>query len=249
MRTVSFVVSAAAFLSVVACDKADRPAGSLLAGRPARLDIERSAANLADTAAPAQFASVAPMAGAGMGGARAPMSDAIKKSGTRENQQATSQSVAVAQQEVIPGSMLVRTGQASLQVDSLEAGIARIRDVARRTNAVIANTSMEGGREQTRAANLELRIPSEHFDEAVSGLSPIGKLESVNVAVQDVGEEFVDIQARMVNARRLEQRLIDLLANRTGKLVDVLSVERELARVREEIERYEGRVRYLRVRA
>jgi hypothetical protein len=145
--------------------------------------------------------------------------------------------------------MLVRVGQASVQVDSLDTGIARVREMARRTGAIIANTSMEDGKEQTRAASLELRIPSEHFDEAVNGLSPIGKLESVNVNVQDVGEEFVDVQARMVNARRLEQRLIDLLANRSGKLTDVLRVESELARVREEIERYEGRMRYLRSRS
>lgn len=153
------------------------------------------------------------------------------------------------QQEVAPGSMLVRTGQASLQVDSLETGIARVRDVARRTGAVIANTSMEGGNKQTRAASLELRVPSERFDEAVNGLAPLGKLESVNVTVQDVGEEYVDVQARVANARRLEQRLVELLANRTGKLADVLTVERELARVREQIERYEGRMRYLRTRA
>ena len=153
------------------------------------------------------------------------------------------------QPEIAPGSMLVRTGQASLQVDSLEAGIARVRDVARRTGAIIANTSMEGGNKQTRAASLELRIPSERFDEAVNGLAPIGKLESVNVTVQDVGEEYVDVQARVANARRLEQRLVELLANRTGKLADVLTVERELARVREQIERYEGRMRYLRTRA
>ena len=145
--------------------------------------------------------------------------------------------------------MLVRVGQASLQVDSLEIGIQRVREVARRTNAVIANTSMAGGREQTRAASLELRVPSDRFDEAVNGLSPIGKLESVNVSVEDVGEEFVDVQARVTNARRLEQRLIELLANRTGKLSEVLNVERELARVRQEIERYEGRMRYLRARA
>jgi hypothetical protein len=151
--------------------------------------------------------------------------------------------------EVVPGSMLVRVGKASLQVDALEVGIGRVRDVAKRTGAVIANTSMDGGREQTRAASLELRIPSERFDEAVNALSPIGKLESVNVSVQDVGEEFVDVQARMVNARRLEQRLIELLGTRTGKLTDVLKVEGELARVREEIERYEGRLRYLRSRS
>jgi hypothetical protein len=94
-----------------------------------------------------------------------------------------------------------------------------------------------------------LRIPSNRFDEAVNGLSPIGKVESVSVSVQDVGEEYVDVQARVANARRLEQRLVELLANRTGKLSDVLTVERELARVREEIERYEGRMRYLRSRA
>ena len=41
----------------------------------------------------------------------------------------------------------------------------------------------------------------------------------------------------------------DILGTRTGKLSDVLAVERELARVREDIERQEGRMRYLRTRA
>src|SRR5207249_4389407 len=80
----------------------------------------------------------------------------------------------------------------------------------------------------------------------LGGLSALGKLESVNVNAEDVGEEFTDVTARMTNARRLERRLIDLLGTRTGKLKDVLAVETELARVREEIERYEGRLRYLR---
>jgi acetolactate synthase regulatory subunit len=151
--------------------------------------------------------------------------------------------------KVLAGGMLIRVGQASVQVDSLEVGLERVREVARRTGAVIANTSLQGGRERVRAASLELRIPSDRFDDAVNGLAPIGRLESVNVSVQDVGEEYVDVEARVANARRLEQRLIELLANRTGKLADVLTVERELARVREEIERYEGRLRYLRARS
>lgn len=59
----------------------------------------------------------------------------------------------------------------------------------------------------------------------------------------------MDLSARAANARRLEERLIDVLGTRTGKLQDVLSVERELARVREEIERLDGRMRYLKSRA
>jgi hypothetical protein len=94
-----------------------------------------------------------------------------------------------------------------------------------------------------------VKIPADRFDDGLGGLAAIGKLESVNVTAEDVGEEVTDVTARMANARRLESRLIDLLATRTGKLKDVLDVEQELARVREEIERYEGRLRYLKSHA
>jgi len=151
--------------------------------------------------------------------------------------------------EALASPMLIRTGSASIQVDSLGEGVARVRELARRVGALVANTSVSAGEERPRAATIELRIPGERFDEVVNGLSPLGRLESVNVQVDDVGEEYTDIGARVANARRLEARLVELLASRTGRLSDVLAVERELARVREEIERYEGRLRYLRTRA
>jgi acetolactate synthase regulatory subunit len=246
---ISVLRTMAAALTVAssACDSSRPPAPTTAASD--RLTV--SSPMMADAAASATISTkrgrVAPargVAGAVAGRRVAQLENAQGAAEGAEESEAPAQ-----QPEVAPGSMLVRTGQASLQVDTLESGIARVREVARRTGAVIANTSMEGGNQQTRAASLELRIPSERFDEAVNGLAPIGKLESVNVSVEDVGEEYVDVQARVANARRLEQRLVELLANRTGKLADVLTVERELARVREQIERYEGRMRYLRTRA
>ena len=146
-------------------------------------------------------------------------------------------------------SMIVRTGYAGIEVDSLDTAIARIRLLAGRAGGFVANTTVQGGRDQARTASLEVKIPAERFDDALTALSPIGKVESVNVNAEDVSEEYVDIAARVENAHRLEARIIQLLANRTGKLQDVLSVEHELARVREEIERYEGRMRFLKTRA
>ncbi len=149
----------------------------------------------------------------------------------------------------VPASMVIRTGQASIEVDSLDQAVSQVRLLAGRIGGYVANTTMQTGRGQLRSASLELKIPAQRFEEGLGGLAPIGKLESVNVNAEDVGEEFTDMTARMGNSRRLESRLIDLLATRTGKLKDVLDVERELARVREEIERYEGRLRYLRAHA
>ncbi len=149
----------------------------------------------------------------------------------------------------IPSSMVIRTGQTSIEVDSLERAVAQVRLLAGRVGGYVANTTMQTGRGQLRAATLEVKIPADRFDDGLDGLSVLGKLESVNVNAEDVGEEYTDVTARMTNARRLETRLIELLATRTGKLKDVLDVEQELARVRGEIERYEGRLRYLRAHA
>ena len=156
---------------------------------------------------------------------------------------------------VVPGAaqvaptMVIRNGQASIEVDKLDPAIVKIRQLATQLGGYIGNSSVVGGHDQVRSATFELKIPAQRFDQAVNGLGAIGKVESVNATAEDVGEEFVDVTARVNNAHRLEDRLIALLATRTGKLQDVLSVERELARVREEIERYEGRLRYLKTRA
>lgn len=143
-------------------------------------------------------------------------------------------------------SMIIRTGNASIEVEALEAAIDRVRQLAQRLGGFVGNTSTQTGRGQIRSAMLELKIPAARFDEALTGLKPLGTVEAINVQTEDVGEEFVDITARQTNAKKLEERLLALLATRTGKLEDVVAVERELSRVREAIDRYEARLRYLR---
>jgi len=146
-------------------------------------------------------------------------------------------------------AMVIRTGTATIKVDSLEPAVVRLRALAVSVGGYVGNTSMQTGTDQLRSATVEIKVPAARWGQLVTGLKPIGTLESVEENAEDVGEEFVDVQARVANAKRLEARLIDLLANRTGKLSDALQVERELARVREEIERYEGRIRYLQTQA
>ena len=146
-------------------------------------------------------------------------------------------------------AMIIRTGTATIKVDSLEPAVVRLRALAASVGGYVGNTSMQTGSDQLRSASVEIKVPASRWGQLVTGLKPIGTLEAVQENAEDVGEEFVDVQARVANAKRLEARLIELLANRTGKLSDALQVERELARVREEIERYQGRIRYLETRA
>jgi hypothetical protein len=146
----------------------------------------------------------------------------------------------------IPTGMIIRNGAVTVRVDSLEVAIDAVRNLARSLGGYVGDITTQMGEYQIRSATLQLKVPATRFDSAMTGMPAFGKVEHSSSTAQDVGEEFVDVTARVANAKRLEDRLVRLLATRTGKLEDVLMVERELARVRQEIERYEGRLRYLR---
>ena len=154
-------------------------------------------------------------------------------------------SVQLAQAPPADGAMLIRHGDASVEVRRLDDALPTIRQAATQYGGFVANTAIRSGRDEQRSATLELRVPAPQFDALLSALNAVGKVESVNATAQDVGEEYADAGARVANARRVEARLAELLATRTGRLSDVLTLEQELSRVREQIERYDGRLRYL----
>jgi hypothetical protein len=58
----------------------------------------------------------------------------------------------------------------------------------------------------------------------------------------EVTDEYQNVAARLTNARRLEARLLEFADERTSDVKGLLEVERELSRVRDEIETLEARV-------
>ena len=73
----------------------------------------------------------------------------------------------------------------------------------------------------------------------------MGVPEQREVKSDDVTEQFVDLEARLKNKQQLEARLLEIVASRTGEIKDIIAVEAELARVREEVERMQGKLRFL----
>lgn len=186
------------------------------------------------------------------GGTRSATSEAIlmvPQSGSATGAGDASQSLPDPLPTAAPDSMrrrmLIRTGDARVEVESLEPAVEALKGLATRLGGFVTNISMQTGEEFVRQATLTMRIPVARFDDALAAIEPMGDVESVHVGAEDVGEAYADMEIRLANARRLEQRLLELLTARTGSLEDVLAVERELARVREQIERFEGRMRFL----
>jgi hypothetical protein len=109
----------------------------------------------------------------------------------------------------------------------------------------LADASASRAQGDRRTGRWVARVPVERYDAFLESLDTLGVPENRQQTAQDVTEEFVDLEARIANKQRLEERIVKLLDERSGRISDVIEVERELGRVREEIERMQGRLRYL----
>jgi hypothetical protein len=180
---------------------------------------------------------------------KAPLNTAAAAAPKVLGESVAEQAVSVVADSEGAAPMIIRTGQVSIEVDSMDRAVAEVRTLAKSFGGYIGSSSIQRGTENVRTATLVVDVPEERLDGVLGQLNPIGRVESVNVTARDVGEEYVDYEARVANSRREEQQLAVLLATRTGKLKDVIDLEQELARVRGEVEHAEGHLRYLKAHA
>lgn len=137
---------------------------------------------------------------------------------------------------------VIRTAQVSLEVDDLDDAASRLTRLAESAGGFVAGSSyVQSG---TPEGSFVLRVPSPRFADVLSQVETLGHVLQRRLSGQDVTEEYVDLQARIRNLERYEQRLLAFV-DRATKVSDLLAIEQELARVRGEIEMLTGRMRYL----
>ncbi len=144
---------------------------------------------------------------------------------------------------------IIYDARIDMVVDSLNSTEQAIQALIKEHDGFLAESDQSSTTATQRRGTWRVRIPVEHFHGFVTAIARLGEVRQNHVGSQDVTEEYVDLEARIRNKREEEKRLIKHLADSTGKLEDILAVERELSRVRGEVEQMEGRLRFLANRA
>jgi len=136
--------------------------------------------------------------------------------------------------------MIVRASQLTLAVKDFAKTRPLVDEILKRHNGYLGQSNVSSPVDSGSVLEATLRIPSDQLEAVMAELKALGRVESESQTGEEVTQQYVDLEARLSNARHSEQRLTDLLRDRTGKLVDVLAVEKEIDRVRGEIERMEA---------
>ncbi len=144
--------------------------------------------------------------------------------------------------------MIIRNANLQLETNSPEQAQQKITAIANDKKGFVITSTQNNTNSRAQGRNsvsMQIRVPSDSFQESLEEIRKTADRVIVEtVSGQDVTEQFVDIQARLKTKKALEERYLEIM-KRANTVKDALEVEAQLANVRTEIERIEGRKRFL----
>lgn len=132
--------------------------------------------------------------------------------------------------------LLIYTATLHLAVFETDATLAKAERMARDIGGYLVR------RDDT---TIVFRVPARKFQSVMETVGELGDVLHREVTAEDVTEQFYDLQIRLKNLRAVRDRFEKLL-EQAKTVEEALHVQRELERVTGEIERMEGRMKYLR---
>jgi hypothetical protein len=139
---------------------------------------------------------------------------------------------------------LIRNATVELEIISFDSAVQKITAFANEEHGYVATTDAEKQANGKLRGQVVVKVLPENLDGFLQKIRGLGELKNQTLGTEDVTKAYLDTDARLKNAHVMEQRLIDMLKTKTGKVSDLLQVEKELGRVREEIERMQGELKY-----
>jgi hypothetical protein len=143
---------------------------------------------------------------------------------------------------------IIRNGKLIIETDKPAEGQIKLNSLAESFGGFVVTSDYkqnDGRSAASETVTVTLRIPATQFDEVISKIRAVGgRVLNENVTGQDVTEEFIDVEARIKTQKALEQQFLEIM-KRASKVEDALQVQSEIANVRTEIERLEGRKRFI----
>lgn len=145
---------------------------------------------------------------------------------------------------------IIRNANLMLESNAPADGQRKIASIAESHGGfvVTSESSQRVGEDQTKplmSVTVVVRVPASEFSAALEEIRGVGTgVRQEKITGQDVTEEYIDLEARIRTKKALEAQFLEIM-KQAHTVSDALEVQSQIAEVRGEIERLEGRRRYL----
>jgi hypothetical protein len=143
---------------------------------------------------------------------------------------------------------IIYTATVRLIVEDFDRAEQELRRLIEASGGYVAQSALHGPPPAPRSGEWKARIPVEKFKEFQAAVVKLGELQSSNLDSQDVTQEFYDLKKHIENREAREtalRQMYDTWSKKATKVEDLLPIDREIAQVRQEVERAQGRLQVL----
>lgn len=152
----------------------------------------------------------------------------------------------------LQGPPVIRQAQLNITVGSglFDAKLAQVRTLVESEGGYIAGTDAQASPTdntqdtQIRTGVISFMVPAGHFDDAIDQLSRVGKVQSEHISGTDVSAQYVDLNARLVNAQAQLDAMRALLT-KAQNINDIIAVQNQIGQITAQIEQLKGQIKYL----
>ena len=143
---------------------------------------------------------------------------------------------------------IIRQAELVVELDSPTEAQRRLAALAESEGGYVVTTESQSSGAPEAAGltvNIVIRVPASKFNVVIEGIQSLGgSIKQRRITGQDVTEEYIDLDARMRTQKALEAQFLEIMKT-ARKVSEALEVQTQIAAVRTEIERMEGRRRFL----
>ena len=141
---------------------------------------------------------------------------------------------------------LIRTVSMDVETEQFDELIGQIEEKTKALGGYIEDSYTYNGRSyrsnDTKNANLTIRIPSVRLDEFLSAVSDQSNVTSKNETVTDVTLQYVDLESHKKALEAEQERLLEMI-EQAETVEDMITIESRLSEVRYQLESQESQLR------
>jgi hypothetical protein len=140
---------------------------------------------------------------------------------------------------------IVYNGNVQLIVTNIDKAQADLKAILKETDALVASSEITGSAGTPRSGHWRIRVPVDHFDDFMDAIVKVGVPQKNTTDSQDVSDEYYDLEDRIKTKKMELETLRGYLQDKkvTSQLETILTIEKEVSRVRGELDQLEGKLR------
>jgi hypothetical protein len=153
-------------------------------------------------------------------------------------------SAPIAGSGTVSETKIIKTAYITIEVKDVSGSVDTLKAMVTAKGGYLSSSSVSEGYNKRLSGTVVLRVPQAEFDNTLAGVKGIGTVKSVSTQGQDVTEEYIDIQAQKTSYQNQLAQYNEIM-KKAVKVSDVIEIQQQIDSVQTNLDRLEGRLKYL----